>query len=182
MVTSHGVDVEVLRWPADGDRLAEVRARGVPRLLVVEQGEPPAPPDCLEDWVPAVAGETERELRLRALRGRARRHGGPPALDADGLLHHRDAWVALSPVERALAAALLERFGAVVHRHALAGRAWPGGLPTRNALDVHMLRLRRRIAPVGLEIRTVRSRGYLMQVAAPDGERGAGRPGRGAAG
>jgi DNA-binding response OmpR family regulator len=32
---------------------------------------------------------------------------------------------------------------------------------------VHILRLRRRIAPLGLEVRTVRSRGYLLQVAAP---------------
>ena len=38
--------------------------------------------------------------------------------------------------------------------------------PTRNALDVHILRLRRRIAELGLEIRTVRSRGYLLQAAA----------------
>ena len=38
------------------------------------------------------------------------------------------------------------------------------GAPTRNALDVHMLRLRRRIAPLGLEVRTVRSRGYLLQM------------------
>jgi len=30
---------------------------------------------------------------------------------------------------------------------------------------VHMLRLRRRIAPLGVEVRTVRSRGYLMQAA-----------------
>jgi hypothetical protein len=28
---------------------------------------------------------------------------------------------------------------------------------------VHMLRLRRRIAPVGLAIKTVRSRGYLLE-------------------
>jgi DNA-binding response OmpR family regulator len=79
------------------------------------------------------------------------------------LLHHRDVWVSLSPVEQALAAVLLDRFGAVVTREMLADRAWPTGVPTRNALDVHVLRLRRRIAPVGLEIRTVRSRGYLMQ-------------------
>jgi two-component system, OmpR family, response regulator len=51
----------------------------------------------------------------------------------------------------------------VVTRDILADRAWPRGVPTRNALDVHVLRLRRRIAPLGLEIRTVRSRGYLMQ-------------------
>ena len=93
------------------------------------------------------------------------RDGTPPNLDTDGLLHHRDHWVSLSPVEQSLAAALLDRFGAVVApRHARrAGLA--EGLPTRNALDVHVLRLRRRIAPLGLEIRTVRARGYLLQTA-----------------
>ena len=51
----------------------------------------------------------------------------------------------------------------------LAERAWPTGVPTRNALDVHVLRLRRRIAPLGLEIRTVRARGYLLQAASANG-------------
>jgi DNA-binding response OmpR family regulator len=46
-------------------------------------------------------------------------------------------------------------------------RAWPDGLPSRNALDVHMVRLRRRIAELSLEIRTVRSRGYLLQAVEP---------------
>ena len=69
----------------------------------------------------------------------------------------------LSPVERSLAAALVDRFGAVVGRDTLARRAWPGESPTRNALDVHMLRLRRRIAELSLEVRTVRARGYLLQ-------------------
>ncbi len=94
---------------------------------------------------------------------RSGRHAVRPLLDEDGLLHHRDAWVSLSPVEQELAGVLLDRFGAVVTREMLADRAWPAGVPTRNALDVHVLRLRRRIAPIGLEIRTVRSRGYLMQ-------------------
>ena len=43
---------------------------------------------------------------------------------------------------------------------------WPGGTPGRNALDVHVLRLRRRLEPVRLAIRTVRSRGYLLEPAA----------------
>jgi DNA-binding response OmpR family regulator len=75
--------------------------------------------------------------------------------------------VSLSPVERELAGALVERFGAVVGRELMARKAWPSGAPTRNALDVHILRLRRRISPLGLEVRTVRSRGYLLQIAAP---------------
>ncbi|MGQ0804164.1 MAG: helix-turn-helix domain-containing protein, partial [Actinomycetota bacterium] len=64
------------------------------------------------------------------------------------------------------ASALVERFGAVVGRETLARRAWPEQRPTRNALDVHMSRLRRRIAPLGLGVRTVRARGYLLQAVA----------------
>ena len=56
-----------------------------------------------------------------------------------------------------------------VGRDVLARRAWPEGVPTRNALDVHILRFRRRIAALGLELRTVRSRGYLLQSVATDG-------------
>jgi hypothetical protein len=160
------VNIEVLRWPTDVQRLAELRDAGVPRLLVVSNGdEPPLATDCLEDWVATDAPEREVDARRRGLQFRAEQHGVRPLLDGDGLLHHRDGWVSLSPVEQSLASALVDRFGAVVTRDMLADRAWPEGVPTRNALDVHVLRLRRRIAPLGLEIRTVRSRGYLMQPA-----------------
>ena len=59
--------------------------------------------------------------------------------------------------------ALVGRFGAVVSRDQLARAGWPEGAPGRNALDVHVLRLRRRISPLGLAIKTVRSRGYLLE-------------------
>jgi DNA-binding response OmpR family regulator len=158
------MNVEVLRWPSDLDRRTALRGLGVPRLLVVSNGdEPPMVTDCLEDWVASTASEREVDARRRGLQYRAEQHGVLPSLDDDGLLHHRDAWVSLSPVEQSLTSALVDRYGAVVTRDTLADRAWPDGVPTRNALDVHVLRLRRRIAPLGLEIRTVRSRGYLMQ-------------------
>jgi DNA-binding response OmpR family regulator len=158
------MNVEVLRWPSDVQRLAELRDLGVPRLLVVSNGdEPPIAADCLEDWVASSAPEREVDARRRGLQHRADQHAVRPLLDGDGLLHHRNEWVSLSPVEQSLASALVDRYGAVVTRDTLADRAWPTGVPTRNALDVHVLRLRRRIAPLGLEIRTVRSRGYLMQ-------------------
>ena len=57
----------------------------------------------------------------------------------------------------------MPRFGAVVSRDALSQAGWPEGAPGRNALDVHVLRLRRRLAPLSLVIRTVRSRGYLLE-------------------
>jgi two-component system OmpR family response regulator len=158
------MNVELVRWPSDPQRLAGLRDRGVPRLLLVSEGaDPPVPTDCLEDWVAAGASESALEARRRGLQARARAHSARPEIDDDGLLRHHDAWVSLSPVEQSLTRALLDRFGAVVARDALAGRAWPDGAPTRNALDVHVLRLRRRLAPLGLEIRTVRSRGYLLQ-------------------
>jgi DNA-binding response OmpR family regulator len=161
------VDVERLRWPGERERLDDLRRRGVPRLVLVEaHAAPPEPTDCLEDWVRVGAPAADVDARARAVAGRASHHARRPVLDRDGLLRHRDAWVSLSPVEQALAAGLIERFGTVVGRDALAARAWPSGLPTRNALDVHVLRLRRRIAALGLEIRTVRSRGYLLQPAA----------------
>ena len=75
--------------------------------------------------------------------------------------------VALPPVEHRLARALLDRLGTVVTRDALSSAGWPDGAPGRNALDVHVLRLRRRLAPLDLTIHTVRSRGYLLAVSGP---------------
>ena len=71
------------------------------------------------------APEWEVDARRRALLLRSGQHAVRPLLDEDGLLHHRDAWVSLSPVEQALAGVLLDRFGAVVTREMLADRAWP---------------------------------------------------------
>jgi DNA-binding response OmpR family regulator len=58
---------------------------------------------------------------------------------------------------------LVGGFGAVVSRDRLTRAGWPAGAPRRSALNVHVLRLRRRIDPLGLVIRTVRSRGYLLE-------------------
>ena len=70
-------------------------------------------------------------------------------------------------VEHRLARALLAKLGTVVTRDALSRAGWPEGAPGRNALDVHVLRLRRRLAPLHLTIHTVRSRGYLLEMSAP---------------
>ena len=88
------MNVEVLRWPADVRRLAELREMAVPRLLVVaDDVEFPLALDCLEDWVVSGAPEREVDARRRALAMRAEQHSAHPSLDGDGLLHHRDSWV-----------------------------------------------------------------------------------------
>jgi DNA-binding response OmpR family regulator len=162
------MDVVLVRWPEEGARLRQLRASRAPRLLLLNgEAAPPELADCLEDWIRLPADDRDVRARVSILSSRAETDQQAPWVDDDGLLRHRQRWVALSPVEAALAVTLVARFGAVVGRDTLARRAWPNGVPTRNALDVHVLRLRRRIASLGLEIRTVRSRGYLMQAAQP---------------
>jgi hypothetical protein len=159
------VDVVLLRWPAEQLRRDELRTEGRPRLLLLEDGAvPPVAPDELEDWIRVPAGEVDLRARVDGLRRRVEAKVDPaPDLDDDGVLRLGDRWVSLPPVEARLTAALLDRYGAVVSRDALARAGWPAGSPGRNALDVHMLRLRRRLSPLALAIRTVRSRGYLLE-------------------
>ncbi len=154
-----------MRWPVEEGRRSQLRQDGVPRLLLVDQGVPPPQSvDDLEDWVRVPADEVDLHARVENLDRRAKtRTEVRPALDGDGVLRVNGTWVSLPPVEARLTNALLSRYGSVVSRDALASSGWPEGAPGRNALDVHVLRLRRRIAPLGLTIRTVRSRGYLLE-------------------
>jgi DNA-binding response OmpR family regulator len=159
------MEVALVRWPAERERRERLLARNLPRLLLVEDGAvPPSSDDCLEDWLRVPVDDTELRVRTANLERRSILHErSEPMLDDDSVLHHRDSWVALPPVEARLMAAMLDRLGAVVTRDALSRAGWPEGAPGRNALDVHVLRLRRRVAPLGLVIRTVRSRGYLLE-------------------
>jgi DNA-binding response OmpR family regulator len=166
------VDVVLVRWPVEETRRDDLKREGRPRLLLLEDGVAPpvAGPDDIEDWIRVPAGEADLRARVDGLRRRAEARIDPaPALDDDGVLRLGDRWVSLPPVEARLTAALLDRYGAVVSRDALARAGWPSGAPGRNALDVHMLRLRRRLSPLALAIRTVRSRGYLLERLAVEG-------------
>ena len=159
------MDVVLVRWPTEAERRARLQEAGTPRLLLVDGSDvPPTPEDCLEDWIRVPADDVDVRLRLEGLAERATLHETDhPDLDVDGVLRFGGGWVSLPPVEARLTRALIDRFGAVVGREAMGKAGWPEGAPGRNALDVHVLRLRRRISPVGLSIKTVRSRGYLME-------------------
>lgn len=168
------MDVVLIRWPADNGRRERLSAAGEARLLLIEDGFPPPPaPDCLEDWIRVPAHEEDVQARLQALALRRQAHSpATPDIDDDGVLRFGERWVPLAPLEARLTAALLGRFGAVVSREALIRALWPGKTPGRNALDVHVLRLRRRLAPLGLAIKTVRSRGYLLEACSNGAEAG----------
>lgn len=158
------MEVEVLAWPRNDERRAHLRAVGLPRLLVLEPGVP-APPDWddLEDWVRAPIDDGEAHARAERLQARARR-GAVPVIDSSDLVTFAGARLALSPLEARLMRALTEAYGSVVTSAALAAQIWPDGPPARdNALYLHVLRLRRRIEPLGLAIRSARGRGYLLE-------------------
>ncbi|MEW6155613.1 MAG: winged helix-turn-helix domain-containing protein [Actinomycetota bacterium] len=159
------MEVALLRWPDESGRRQRLSLAGGPRLLLVADGSTPPPVlDCLEDWIRVPASEEEVRARVHALAvRRAAHHHDAPGIDADGVLRYRNRWVSLPPLEARLTELLLSRYGAVVSREALAHSGWPDGANGRNALDVHVLRLRRRLEPLGLAIRTVRSRGYLLE-------------------
>lgn len=141
--------------------LAEQRQ---PRLLLVEpDAEPPDCTDILEDWVRLPVSRADRNARIRTLESRLeRREPAAPNLNETGTLQYRGERTQLSAIQAGLVGLLVERFGAVVSREALARAAWPDADPSDNNLDVTIARLRRQLDPVGLRIRTVRSRGYLL--------------------
>jgi DNA-binding response OmpR family regulator len=95
-------------------------------------------------------------LKVRAARAAS------PRLDDSGRLYVGSSWVELSPIEYRLVGPLLDNFGALVRREALLAAAWTEAHPSPNQLDVHILRLRRRLEPAGLRLRTLRSRGYSL--------------------
>lgn len=154
----------LIQWPSDEALRQELAELRHPRLLLVDSDS--APPECddvLEDWVRLPVSRADRNARIRTLESRA--DGSEPAapiVNGNGTLEYRGSWTHLSAIQSDLVRLLIERFGAVVSRDALAAVAWPGVEPSDNNLDVTIGRLRRQLEPVGLRIRTVRSRGYLL--------------------
>jgi two-component system OmpR family response regulator len=68
--------------------------------------------------------------------------------------------------EMALLEALAARAGKVVSKQSIASRLSRGGnLPSDTAIEICVHRLRRRLGPFGLKIRTLRGFGYLLETA-----------------
>ena len=157
-------DVKLVRWPAEADRRDHYRTRGVLRLLVVEGwAAPPISGDVREDWVRAPVTDNDLRARIATLQAKARAFRSPK-LDANGVLRYRGQLTTLSRTETDLLARLVRDFGQTVDRDELTECLPDRPIrASRNALDLHILRLRKRVAPVGLGIRTVWGRGYLLE-------------------
>jgi DNA-binding response OmpR family regulator len=157
----------VLRWPDDHELRAALRARGLPRLLIVAEGEAaPVDLDPLEDWVTSSARPHEIQARTSALGFRARGRE-LPIVDDDDLLRYQGRWVALGRIEARMARLLVERIGALVRRGELELAAWGRVPPRSNTTDATVHRFRLHAASIGLDLITVRGRGYVLQALAP---------------
>ncbi|MGH1489243.1 MAG: winged helix-turn-helix domain-containing protein [Acidimicrobiales bacterium] len=180
--------VELLHWPQDRERRAELQETNQLRLLLVQpSAAPPLIVDPFEDWVRLPADHGDVKARVESLQRRAsatsgssssqpsvqrdlyaeseampERVAGLPTLET-GVLRNETGWVSLPDLEARIVEVLLSRFGRVADRQSLLSAGWPGEEPSRNLLDVHLHRLRRRIEPIGLRIQTVRKRGYLLE-------------------
>ncbi|MGH2719657.1 MAG: helix-turn-helix domain-containing protein [Actinomycetota bacterium] len=151
-------DVVILRWPEEESSLQRLRDLGRPRLLIVGP-ETAAPPvaECDEDWIRLPADDADVRVR----------HALPPRAKGDGRLTYRRRWVGLTGTEERLAQLLCRDFGEVVDHEAIAAAAAPSGDPgrpaTANGLRVNISRLRKRIAPLGLVVRRIHNRGYVLE-------------------
>ncbi|MEV6520739.1 helix-turn-helix domain-containing protein [Longispora sp. NPDC051575] len=165
-----GLDVAIIRWPTEAAKRDLCRAAGTPRLLVLEGFvAAPVSGDVLEDWVRPPLTPEDFRARAGALRARA---GAPdrPVIDRDNVLWHRGRRLQLSPTESRLMGTLAASIGEVVDRRSLVRACWPTSPAVRrNALDLHILRLRRRITALHLMIGTLWGRGYVLEQVPPRG-------------
>ncbi|GAB1511106.1 hypothetical protein JCM33774_31480 [Actinophytocola sp. KF-1] len=159
-------DVRLVRWPADSAARLRCEKEGVLRLLVVEGGAPaPLCRDVREDWVRAPISRDDLNARMEALRAKSYAHD-VPLVDPSGALKFGGRVVVVSPMETNLLQILATRFRSLVDRsELLACLAKHRACGSRNALDLHITRIRRRIHPVGLAVRTARGHGYILEPA-----------------
>ncbi|MER6503595.1 helix-turn-helix domain-containing protein [Streptomyces sp. NPDC001455] len=158
-------EVKVIRWPKEKKKRALCRDLRVFRLLVVDPASPALIcTDSREDWIRAPIVRDDFNARLTSLRVKA--NNFRPHIDENQVLHFENRAVPLSPAEAELLNLLIRDFGSLVHRGALLESAAVGRAPrSRNTLDLRIMRIRRRIAPLGLVLRTDRGRGYALEQA-----------------
>ncbi|MFF2523499.1 helix-turn-helix domain-containing protein [Streptomyces liangshanensis] len=154
-------EVQVIRWPMERAKLDAIRQDGIACLLIVAPGAvvPTLKRTC-EDWVRAGTDPAEIRARITSLRGKINHK---PIVDRDGNLHFRGFLKPLTSTEAVLAKRLAECTFRVVGRQELAtGLVATNRSPSRNALDLHIMRLRRKLQTLGLSIETVHGRGYML--------------------
>jgi two-component system response regulator TctD len=126
-----------------------------------------------DDYLPKPFDLDELEARLRALhrrRGAADESQEPTGVGglrwdrASGAVHWQGDVLDLAPRELALLQALLARPGHAVAKEKLFELVFPGELDVQyEAIEVVVYRLRKKLAPTGCRLVTLRGLGYLLK-------------------
>ncbi len=156
--------VELVTWPDERELRERLARAGVPRLLLVSAGE--APPESVgpdEDWIRMPADERDVLTRMRTLlRNVARLDEQRPWIDEHRIAHRGESAVVLTAAEAVVATALFAAPGSVVSRTKLESLLWQDEPPSNRAVEAVVYRLRRRLLPLHLRVRTVRASGFAV--------------------
>jgi two-component system OmpR family response regulator len=129
-----------------------------------------------DDYLTKPFDLPEFEARVRAQirrghynAGTSMTHGGLRFDTAGRRLFHDDEPIELSARELAVIELLLSRQGRVVSKEQMIDHLFGFGDDVgTNAIEVYVHRVRKKLEPFGIDIRTVRGMGYLLEKAASD--------------
>jgi hypothetical protein len=163
------IEVALVHWPRDREERDRLARAMLPRLLLVPDGErPPTSGDVMEDWIRLPADERDVATRLHSLSERAERSLDQVSIVDGSCLRRGSITVPLGPSEVSFVEKLVAAHGTVVPRPTLVAAIWGAGTdPTTRGLDDVAYRLRRRIAVLGLDVVTVRGRGFALHMLNP---------------
>ena len=131
-----------------------------------------------DDYLPKPFDLDELEARIRALHRRqpenslestaSRRDTRVLTFDKDsGAIYHQGDVLELAPRELALLRALLARPGHAVSKERLFELVFPDAMEVQfDAIEVVVYRLRKKLAPTGAQLITLRGLGYLLKLLA----------------
>ncbi len=157
-------DVVLVSWPTQGELRRHCVNNRTPRILILESNcQAPASEDILEDWVRQPISRRDLSARVEVLQ---RRYIGvcTPEIDEGGELRYGLHSVTVSETQAELVRLLVSNFGEVVPREDLMKvLTRKRRKANRNALDLHIMRLRRRVSKAALGLSTVWGRGYRLQ-------------------
>jgi DNA-binding response OmpR family regulator len=115
------------------------------------------------EWVQRPANAEEMHRLVERLDVHDAVDRPTPRVDGNGILRFRGRFVPLSPLEERIARVLIDAPGSVVSRSRLVSDRSEMNALGLSSLRTRMTRLRRRIEPLGLTVRSVRGRGYVVE-------------------